>query len=324
MPKSKSTLRLAFLGTGEIAIPSMERLVEAGHTIERVIVTPTLDDDDQAFPEDREGSVLGAWAAEKGLEVVSPDKPGSEAFKEELTALEPDLGVMAAFGRRFPIELLEVPRLGWIKAHFSMLPAYRGPYEVRSAISNGEKTLGASIIEVVDAGDTGPLVHQEELEVGPDVRFGDVAQDLAELGASLLEKTVASLAAGKKLKKKKQSERRSPPKAIRFTRRHQQPPWWINATAVYDRLRSLSPQPGLLCLIRRERVNILSGRPMEWVQPPYGEDGSFLGVRAGRLAILCGDSTVFGIERVRLEDGEVMSAPDVARHFDLRAGDRIV
>lgn len=324
MPKSKSTLRLVFLGTSELAIPSMERLLKADHQVERVVVRPARADDDQAFPEERLESALGAWAKEQGLDVHSPDKAGDDDFREQIEALKPDLGVVVAYGRRFPLELLEVPRLGWLKVHFSMLPAYRGQHAIRSAISNGEKTLGVSLIEMVDQGDTGPLIQQEEIETNPDQRFGEVAPVLAELGATMLEKTVNSLAAGKKLKKKKQSERRSPPKAIRFTRRHLQPPWWINANAVYDRLRALSPQPGLLSLIRRERVNIISGRPLEWVQPPYGEDGSFLGVRAGRLAILCGESTVFGIERVLLEDGEALSAPDVARRFDLRAGDRIV
>lgn len=324
MPKSKSSLRLVFLGTGELAIPSLEQVLEAGHHVERVVVRPPRRDEEQALPEERRGSALGAWAEEKGLEVLRPGKPSSEDFRDSIAALEPDLGLIVAFGRLFPLGLLDVPRLGWLKAHFSLLPSYRGQHAIRSAISNGEKTLGASVMEVVDDKDTGQLISQEEVEFEGDELFGEIAPQLAELGASMLVKSVDTLAAGKKLKKKKQSDRRAPPKAIRFTRRHLQPPWWIDANAVYNRWRAVSPEPGLFCLIRRERVKIVSGRPLEWVRPPYGEDGSFLGVRSGRLAILCGDSTVFGIERIELENGDSMSPPDAARHFDLRAGDRIV
>ena len=324
MPKSKSSLRLVFLGTGELAVPSLEQVLEAGHNIERVVVRPPRSDEEQALPEERHGSKLGALAEEKGLEVRRPAQPGSEEFRERLAALEPDLGVVVSFGRLFPLGLLDVPRLGWLKVHFSLLPSYRGQHAIRSAISNGESTLGVSLMELVDDKDTGALISQEEVEFESDALFGEIAPRLAELGASMLVKSVDAMAAGKKPKKKKQSERRAPPKAIRFTRRHLQPPWWINATAVYNRWRAVSPEPGLFCLIRRERVKILSGRPLEWVKPPYGDDGAFLGVRSGRLAVLCGDSTAFGIERIELEDGESMSPSDAARHFDLRVGDRIV
>ncbi|MEM6793266.1 MAG: methionyl-tRNA formyltransferase [Acidobacteriota bacterium] len=316
--------RIVFLGTGETALPALQALLDAGHDIVKVVVRPPRSDDEEAMPEDRADSPLAALAREKSLAVEEVAQPDSEAFREQLAALETDLGVVVGYGGRFPAGLLTIPRLGWIKIHFSMLPKYRGQHPLRTALAQGEKTLGVSLIELDDGvEDSGPILMQEETETGEHDTFGDVAPKLAELGAKMAAKTATQLVSGKKPKKKKQSEKRAP-KAMRLSRRHMRPPWWLGASAVYNRLRSMSPEPGLSCLVHRQWVRVVSGQPLEWVQSPFGEDGSYLGIRAGRLAVLCGESSVFGIERVELEGGEQLSAPDFAQRFELSVGDRFI
>lgn len=320
MPKKG---KLVVLGTGDLAIPALEAVAEAGHELLRLVAQPRRSGEDGILPEERQGSQLVAWARGRDIPVSRPGAPDSERMRKELEELAPDIGLMVAYGRAFPLSLLEVPERGWLKVHFSLLPKYRGLHPVRAAIWNGERQSGATVIQVTEEPDAGPIIGQESVDIGPQETFGELAPRVAEAAAAAVVPALAAALRSKKPKVRKQNEK-SASSTPRFGRRHRYAPWWRKADMVYDHLRALSPEPGMTMMARRSRVRILKGEPINYVEAPFGEGGSYIGLRSGRLAILCGEGSVFGVELVEGEDGEPMSAVDFARERKLQVGDVVV
>ena len=312
-------LKIAVLATGDLALPALSKLAETEHEIACLWIHPGGLGED-ALPEELEGDQVEAWARERGIPVLRPPRPDSEKNLETLAELGPDLGLEIAYGRSFPEGLLDTPKKGWIKLHYSNLPRYRGLFPIRAAIWHGEKEVGASIIQITEEEpDSGPILVQDTVPIAPTEIYGTVAPRVADLGAELLTKAVASVAKSKKPKVKKQKEKSASPSPV-FAQQHLRAPWWRKADDVYNRLRALSPEPGLFTMIRRRKIRILKGAPTEWVQEPFAENGSYLGLRIGRIAVLCGEGTVFGIERVQTRDGREQTAADFAREAELRVG----
>ena len=317
MPPS---LKLAVFATGDLSLPTLDALVEEGHEVVSVTALPERSEDDEVLPEEGEGAELVSWAAARGIDVARPEEPDDDPSREALAAAEPDLGIKISYGARLPASLLEVPRLGWIKVHFSALPKHRGTHPIRAAIWDGAKTTGVTVIEMTDEPDSGPILGLERIKLEGDETFGDLAPRLADLAPELAVGIVGKLAAGRKLKRRKQNERVATVSPV-FSERHRKAPWWLKAKEVSGHLRALSPEPGLVTMVQRQTVRILGGEPMGWVNAPMGEAGSYIGVRAGRLAVLCAEGTVFGIEYLqRSEDEEPVSATDFATAENLQSG----
>lgn len=319
-----ATARLLLLATGDHAIATAESLADAGHEIVCIVSRDNAPQGEELLPEQLQGERLADWAAERNIEVRSPRDPQDAVFRDGLASLEPEVGVVVGYGLPFPPALLELPQRGWIKIHFSQLPRYRGLFPIRAVLWNGEKKTGVSAIEVVDDADTGPILEQEAVDIDPKESYEQLAERLSGIGAELARKVVATAARGKKVKGKQQVEKQASKTPV-FSPRHLTAPWWKEANLVYDRLRALTPEPGMTTMIRRRRVRILSGSRTDWVQAPLGDTGTFLGVRSGRLAVLCGGGTVFGISRVSCGEGEKpMSGSDFARAEGLKAGDLFI
>ncbi|MDX1503814.1 MAG: methionyl-tRNA formyltransferase [Thermoanaerobaculia bacterium] len=318
------SLKLAVFATGDLSLPTLDALVEAGHRIVALTTLPERPEEDEVLPEENEGAELLAWASDQGVDVDRPEEPGADDGRERLAAAEPDLGVKIAYGGPLPTSLLDVPRMGWIKVHFSALPKHRGTHPIRAAIWDGAKTTGVTVIEMTEEVDAGPILGLERIPLEGNETFGDLAPKLAELAPELAVKSVGALASGKKIKRRKQNERVATVSPV-FSERHRKAPWWLNAKTVADHLRALSPEPGMVTMVQRQTVRILGGEPMNWVNAPMGEAGSYIGVRAGRLAVLCAEGTVFGIEHLHLPDeSDPVSATDFAKAASLQPGSLFV
>lgn len=321
MPPS---LRLVVLATGDLAIPVLEAALDAGHTVERLIARPRRSGEDTSLPEERQGSRLEHWARQHEIKIRRPSHPGGERSQSAIRELAPDLGLVVAFGRRFPLPLLELPDQGWLKVHYSLLPKNRGLNPIRAAIWYGEKKTGVSVIEVDEEPDSGPILVKEEIDIEPAETFGELLPRLEELAPTVAAGVLGKLAGGKKIKRRKQNEK-SATKTPLFGKRHLKAPWWRDAETVYNRLRALMPEPGMTTLIRRKRIRLMWGEPMPSVKAPFGEPGAYLGIRSGRVAVLCGNDSVFGIESVLLEnEPEPIRATELARDLDLGVGNVLV
>ncbi|MBI5524460.1 MAG: methionyl-tRNA formyltransferase [Desulfarculus sp.] len=186
-----SSLDLVFLGTPDIAVPSLEALVRAGHRVRLVVTQP----DRPAGRGRKLTRCAVALAADAlGLTVSQPQKVGSIA--QEIAALAPDALAVLAFGQMLPAPVLAAGRLGAINVHTSLLPALRGAAPISRAVMQGLTQTGVSTMFMDLGMDTGDVIFQEAVEIGPQETAGQLTGRLAVLGANLLLRTLAALAQG--------------------------------------------------------------------------------------------------------------------------------
>lgn len=314
MPKVR---KLVFFGSPEFALPTLEALCKAGRTPHPVVSRPA-----RAAGRGRKlkQPPVAAWAAEHGLEVWQPESVREPRFLAELDELEPDLAVVVAFGQIFPAELLKLPRHGCVNLHASLLPRYRGAAPVQAAISNGERKTGVTVMQMEEELDAGPILLQEETSIGDEETAGELSARLAGIGAELLLEAIVRLEKGK-LKPRKQSDE-SATYAPTLKRENGKINWALNASEIFNRLRAYTPWPGLFAYFRGRPVKILEARPVDWELAPSGSVGTYLGLRQGRMAVLCGDSTILGIETLQRPGRKAIRPSEFAQGERLRVGDR--
>ena len=144
--------KLVVLSTGDLAIPTLEAVTEK-HDVLQIVSRPKRRDEEPVLPEERLSRSLPGWAEKQGIPIRREDRPGGDRFREQIEALAPDLGLVVSYGRRFPTSLLDVPKRGWLKVHFSLLPKHRGLHPIRSALWLGDSKTGVSVIRVTDEPD---------------------------------------------------------------------------------------------------------------------------------------------------------------------------
>jgi methionyl-tRNA formyltransferase len=183
-------MRIVFLGSGEFAVPALERLAEAGHIIPLVFTQP---DRPAGRGAHLHPTPVKEKAAELGLPVYQPETLKGPDPTARLRAEAPRLCVVAAYGHRLPNRMLMVPALGFINAHASILPKYRGAAPVPHAILNGERETGVTIFRVQEAWDSGPIYASARTPIEDSDTSGIVLDRLAGMGAELLVRVVADL-----------------------------------------------------------------------------------------------------------------------------------
>ena len=188
-------MRILFMGTPDFARESLDMLYNAGFEICGVVTTP---DRPAGRGMKLVASPVKEYALEKGLKLFQPEKISkNDEFKNEIKELAPDLVCVVSYGVILPKSFLNIPQLGCINVHPSMLPKYRGPAPIQWAILNGDKETGVSIM-YLDAGmDSGDIILQEKVEIGNDETTGELWNRLSGIGAKLLTKVVTDISNGK-------------------------------------------------------------------------------------------------------------------------------
>lgn len=276
-------MRVTFFGTPEFAVPSLRALVGEGFDVVAVVTQP-----DAAQGRSRSHLIpppVKAAALAEDLEVFQPTKPTDGAFLLRLRELEPDVGVVVAYGHILKPELLALPARGMVNVHPSLLPELRGPAPVEWAIINGLEKTGVTIMQL-DAGmDTGPILHQIPHHPGPDVTGGDLSAHLAEMGAQALVETLALLEQGE-LRPVAQDESRAT-YAPKLTHEVARIDWTKDAAAIARLVRGLDPRPGAWAELDGAEVKLFSPRPRDERGAPgevLATDGALV-IAAGQGAI---------------------------------------
>src|SRR5215472_6177318 len=186
-------MRLVFAGTPEVALPSMDAIAASEHELVAVVTRPDA-------PAGRGRTVarspVGAWADERAIPVLTPVRPREQSFVDSLTALAPDCVPVVAYGALVPPVALAVPRLGWINLHFSLLPAWRGAAPVQHAVLHGDEVTGASVFQLEEGMDTGPVYGTVVEKIGRRDTAGDLLGRLGQGGAGLLVAVLDAMQAG--------------------------------------------------------------------------------------------------------------------------------
>lgn len=277
-------MRIAFLGTPDFAIPSLNILAETGHTL-AVFTQPDR-------PVGRHGTLtpppVKQFALAHDIPVFQPERIKSDEGLSMLRGFLPDLMVTAAFGQMLSVENLSVPPLGCINVHGSLLPKYRGAAPIQWAIIHGETETGVTTM-FTDAGmDTGDMLLHAKTAIEPDETAGALYERLALLGAETLARTLMLLESGKLI--------RIPQDAAQATtcpmlkKEHGHIDFTQTAQAVHNRVRGTNPWPGAFALLDGEPLKLWQTRIVE--TRAGGAPGSCFGDVKSGLFVACGDGAV--------------------------------
>ncbi|MDQ1117270.1 methionyl-tRNA formyltransferase [Microbacterium testaceum] len=252
-------MRLVFAGTPAVAVPSLRALASGPHEIAAVV---TRGDAPLGRKRVLTPSPVAQAAVDLGLPVIKADRLDAETT-ERITALEPDLGVIVAYGGLVREPLLTTPTNGWINLHFSLLPRWRGAAPVQRALIAGDTVTGASVFQLVAALDAGDVFAEERYEIPGDATAAEVLDDLAGIGAPLLARVVDAIAGGTAVSAPQQGEPTLAPKltledgALDFTQ---------DADVLLHRIAGVTPEPGAHTTLDGARFKVL--RAVSTDEPP--------------------------------------------------------
>jgi len=276
-------VRVLYFGTPDFAVPSLRALVGEGFDIAAVVTRPDR-------PTGRHRSSVSASAVKtaalaESLAVLQPERPSAPDFIAAARTLEPEIAIVAAYGHILPTALLEVPRLGSVNVHASLLPALRGAAPIQRAILEGYPETGITIMQM-DAGmDTGPILHQVATPIAADETGGELTVRLAELGAEALVEAL-TLMEETGLAPRAQDHARAT-LAPKIKREEERLDWSCPAESVARKIRAFDPKPGAWTTCRAREVKLFGAR----AEGPAGEPGRVL--EAGdTLTIACRDGAV--------------------------------
>jgi len=256
MQKPMNKLRIIFMGTPEFAVPSLERLVNAGYNIVGVITAP---DKPSGRGMQINESAVKKYASSKGLKILQPEKLKNPAFINELKELHADLQVVVAF-RMLPEVVWNMPPMGTINLHASLLPQYRGAAPINWAIINGEKETGATTFKLQQEIDTGNILLQQKIAIADKENAGELHDRMKEIGADLLLQTINELAENN-LKEQPQASSlniqslRHAPKIFTETCEIK---WEKSVDEVYNLIRGLSPYPTAFTFLKEKKLKIFN------------------------------------------------------------------
>jgi methionyl-tRNA formyltransferase len=251
-------LRIVFMGTPDFAVASLDALVKAGFQVVAVVTAPDKPSGRGLHPTP---SAVKKYAIEQGLAVLQPEKLKDPAFINSLAQLKADVQVVVAF-RMLPEVVWNMPPLGTINVHGSLLPQYRGAAPIHRAVMNGEKVTGVTTFRLQHAIDTGGILLQESLPVGDNENTGTVYEKLSKLGAQLLVKTMKGLAAG--------DLKEQPQDSLIHEPLHHAPKiftedciihWNQPVAVIHNQIRGLSPSPGALSKLGEKTLKIYGAQP---------------------------------------------------------------
>ncbi len=307
--KSFEQLRIVFFGTPDFAVASLNALVEAGAKIVAVVTAP---DKPSGRGMQLSESAVKQYALSKGMAVLQPEKMKSPAFLEVLKNLNADLQVVVAF-RMMPEVVWNMPPMGTINVHGSLLPQYRGAAPINWAIINGETETGVTTFKLKHEIDTGDILLQEKLKIKPGDNVGVLHDKLMAAGASLLVTTIKGLAAGT-LKEIPQANiavenLKHAPKIFKETTLIN----WDKPVAEIDNMiRGLSPYPAAYTLLRDKSIKIFSSDYR--IESHHSQPGSYDTDHATYLRFAGIDGWLY-IEELQQEGKKRMEVEDFLRGF---------
>ncbi len=300
-------LRIILCGTPAFAVPSLQHLIaQRDFEVAGVVTQP---DRPRGRGQEMHGSPVKDAAVAAGIPVYQPEKIRSDEAYDYFKRLTPDAVVIIAYGQIISQRLIDIPRLGWINLHASLLPKYRGAAPINWAIANGEKLTGLTTM-LIDAGlDTGPMLLKYQTGIGADETAPELTAQLANAGAPLIVETLGKFDRGEIAPAPQNNSQASLAPILK--KEDGRIDWWLSAFKIYNRIRGLQPWPGAFTTFRGKNCQIW-GKPLKPVSAG-GAPGIMLPTQEDGLLVICGGSTVLRVEQVQLEgrnrvtDGEFMS-----------------
>lgn len=297
----KGLNKLLFMGTPDFSAPILRMLHEEGYSIVGVVTQPDR-------PVGRKRVLtpppVKAEALRLGLPVIQPEKLRGSAELEEIKALAPDLIVTAAFGQILPKELLDVPRLGCINVHASLLPAYRGGAPIHQAIMDGCTETGVTIMYMVEKLDAGDIISQATTPILSTDDTGTMFEKLSLTGEKLLKETLPSILEGTNARIPQDEALVTFAKNI--SREQERIDWARTGTDIHNQVRGLTPWPTAYTTFDGENVKIWKTEAVSVVKE--GEPGEIIELTKDRILVKTGDDTAIAITELQPSGKKRMTA----------------
>ena len=303
------TLRLAYMGTPDFAVPTLAELIAQGHDIACVYSQPPR-------PKGRgmalEPGPVHAFAERAKLPVRTPLSLKGAEEQAAFAALELDAAIVVAYGLLLPKAVLDAPRLGCFNLHGSLLPRWRGAAPIQRAVMAGDAETGVMVMRMEEGLDTGPVLMAERVAVGRKTS-GDLAAELSRLGADLMVRALGALERGA-VTPQPQSEQ-DVTYAKKISKDEARIDWSKSAAEIDCLIRGLAPSPGAFTEVKGERLKILYAAPVK----DHGEPGDVI---TGDLTVACGEGALKLLKVQRAGKG-VMEARELLMGFALPPGTRL-
>lgn len=309
-------LRIVFFGTPAFAVPTLRRLLDSSHPVVAVVTQP---DRPRGRGQRVSDSPVKSLAQTRGLPILQPARLRDPLFADTLRGLNPDLGVVAAYGKLIPEETLIVPRHGMINVHASLLPKYRGAAPVHRAVIDGETETGVTIMRVEQMLDSGPMMAKVKRPIGPDETSDVIERDLAEMGAELLVQVVDQIAAGTQQEELQDFMVCS--YAPRLTKEEGLIDWSLPASYIHNRVRGLYPWPHAYTYLDGTRLIVLKTRVAE--APTDAPPGTIVTASHDDLHVATGHEGRIAIDRIQLEGGRPLGVREFLAGHRVAPGARL-
>src|SRR5882762_4479756 len=317
---------LVFCGTPRFAVPTLERLVEAGHSVPLVVTQP---DRPRGRGMDVAVSPVKDAATRLGIAVLQPGTIKNNAeLRGQLAAIAPDAIIVVGYGRIIPQWMIDLPRLGNLNLHASLLPKYRGAAPIQWAIANGESVTGVTTMRI-DAGlDTGDILMQRETAIGPEDTAETLGPKLASIGAELMVETLRGLETGQ-VRPAPQDHAHATLAPI-LKKEDGRMNFSRSATDLFNRLRGFQPWPGAFTIFKGKTLQVHRAQPRQHtVRLTPGE----VIVEETRLLVGCGEGnhkekgkdadTALELIEIQLEGKRRMTAQEFINGYRPKSGDHL-
>ena len=334
---------IVFFGTPQFAVPSLEALIGSRHTVAAVVSQP---DRPKGRGQQLRPTPTKLVAEASRIPVLQPAKIRDAAFLAQIRRLTPDLGVVVAFGRILPDELIAIPRLGMINVHASILPRYRGAAPIQRAVLAGDPETGVTIMRIETELDAGATFAMHAVPIPPDATSGDLDAALAVLGARLLLPVVDALEKGSAVETPQDHSKAT--FAPKITKEEGPIDWTQPADVIHNRVRGLQPWPlasttlaGRRYVLRRTAIrDVVGSDPDQRVLEPdrtekepdssgaairdvVGSDpGIVVRAQGDELVVACGGGTALQILEIQPEGKRTMTTREFLAGRGVAAGQR--
>lgn len=252
---------IIFFGTPEFAVPTLKALISKG---EKILLVVTQPDKPKGRGRVVQPSEVKKVALEHGLPISQPDRIKDENFIKRLKELNPEFGIVVAYGKILPKEILNTPKYGCINLHASLLPKYRGAAPIQWALIKGEKTTGVTTMLIDEGLDTGPIFLQREVVIDDEDNAETLSQKLSKIGAELMIETIEKIRKGE-IKPEPQKGLAS--YAPLLKKEDGKINWNASAREIFNLIRGTYPWPCAYSFLKNERVKIIKAEVLEGSAP---------------------------------------------------------
>ena len=311
-------MRVVFMGTPEIAVPPLEKILLQSYEVCAVFTQP---DRPSGRGHARKPGPVKTFALEKGLTVFQPERIRDEASVRIMEEIGPDFIVVAAYGQILPKPVLRSAKLVPLNIHFSLLPSYRGAAPVAKAILNGDTFTGVTIMVMEESLDSGPVLRQRTLAIPPSATTGEIEAKLSVAGGEILVETMDAYLRRDVTPFDQDEEKAS--WAPRITKEDARIDWNENAFKIHNRVRAMNPKPGAFTFWGDQMLHIWGSRPEPGQNRESAVPGTFLGMAEHCLRIQCAEETVLQISELQKPSKNRVSGREFANGARLCEGIRI-